>query len=151
MTKDGYDKLKEKLNYLMKTKRKEIAKNLEIARAHGDLRENAEYSAAKEQQSLNELKIVELAEKLTYARVIDEANIPKDKAYLGATVKILDMKLNEESEYTLVSEAEADILENKISVTSPIGKGLLGCKENEIVNIQVPAGLMEYKILKIVR
>ena len=151
MTRAGYKKLEDELNHRIKVKRKESARDLETARAFGDLRENAEYDAAKEAQSMNELRIAELSQKLGLAIVIDEQNIPKDQVYLGATVQLLDLKNNEKLEYTLVSENEADFLENKISATSPIGKGLLGHKENDRVEIQVPAGLLKYKILKITR
>ena len=150
-TKEGYKKLENQLNHLIKVRRKEIAKALEHARSFGDLHENAEYSAAKEEQVLNEQKIAELAARLSSARILDDSNIAKDRAYIGATVKIKDMKSNEEFEYILVSEAEADFTENKISVTSPIGKGLLGHRENETVAIQAPAGILHYKILKISR
>jgi transcription elongation factor GreA len=151
LTKEGYEKLKEKLDFLVKVRRKEIAAALEHARAFGDLRENGEYEAAKEEQNLNEIKIAELAEKLTFVRIINDSDIPKDKAYIGATVRLKDLKLNEELEYTLVSEAESDFSQNKISVTSPVGKGLLGRMENDTVEIVVPAGVLNYQILKISR
>lgn len=150
-TREGYAKLEKQLNHLIKVRRKEIAKALEHARSFGDLHENAEYNAAKEEQVLNEQKIAELAARLSSARILDDSNIDKDRAYIGATIKIKDMESNEEFEYILVSEAEADFTENKISVTSPIGKGLLGHKENETVAIEAPAGILNYKILKISR
>jgi transcription elongation factor GreA len=151
LTKEGYEKLKEKLDFLVKVRRKEIAAALEHARAFGDLRENGEYEAAKEEQNLNEIKIAELAQKLTSVRIINDSDIPKDKAYIGATVRLKDLKLNEELEYTLVSEVESDFSQNKISVTSPVGKGLLGRMENDTVEIVVPAGVLNYQILKISR
>lgn len=151
MTREGYKKLEEKLNHLVKVKRKEIAKMLQHAREFGDLRENAEYNAAKEEQTMNERKIAEISAKLTSTQIIDNMDLPHDKVYIGATVVIQDMATEEVTEYTLVSEAEADFNENKISVTSPIGKGLLGCMENDVVDIQVPAGILKYKILKITR
>ncbi|MCX7661202.1 MAG: transcription elongation factor GreA [Candidatus Omnitrophica bacterium] len=113
--------------------------------------ENAEYDAAKEAQALNEKKIAELEEKLSRARIIDDENIPKDKVLIGATVRLKDLNTDQEVEYTLVSELEADYEEGKISVTSPLAQGLLGHKENEIVEIKVPAGILKYKILKISR
>ena len=151
VTEGGYEKLKKELDYLIKVRRREIAQKIATAREHGDLRENAEYDAAKEEQGFNELKIQKLSQKLATARVLDEKEIPHDKVYLGATVRLLNLKDQEEIEYTLVSEVEADIMENKISVTSPLGKGLLGHCENDEVAIEVPAGLMKYKILKITR
>lgn len=151
MTQEGRDKLKEELRYLKHTRRKEIAHDLEVARSHGDLKENAEYDAAKEAQAMNERRIVELTEKLAVSRVLDDTDIPKDKAYLGATVTLKDMKDGEEITYKLVAEAEADFLEDKISVTSPIGKGLLGHGIGEELEIEVPAGTLRYKILDISR
>jgi transcription elongation factor GreA len=151
LTREGQLKLKEQLEYLVKVRRKEIAKALETARAFGDLRENAEYETAKTEQSLNEIKIKELAEKLTISQILDDTDIPKDKAYLGATVRLRDLDRDEEFDYMLVSDAEADFMENKISVASLIGKALLGHAVNETIQIQVPAGLLNYQILSISR
>ena len=151
LTKEGYKKLEEELNTLIKVRRKEIAEKLSHARSLGDLRENAEYDAAKEEQAMNERKIGELSAKLSSAQIIDTMDIPGDQAYIGATVKLADMNTDEELEYTLVSDAEADYLENKISVNSPIGKGLLGHRVEDIVDIEVPAGVKRYKILGISR
>jgi transcription elongation factor GreA len=151
LTREGQQKLKEQLDYLVKVRRKEIAKALETARAFGDLRENAEYETAKTEQSLNEIKIKELAEKLTISQILDDTDIPKDKAYLGATVRLRDLDRDEEFDYMLVSDAEADFMENKISVASLIGKALLGHTVNETIQIQVPAGLLNYQILSISR
>jgi len=151
ITREGYEKLREKLQYLVKVRRKEIAKQLETARGFGDLSENAEYETAKQEQALNEAKISELVSQLSVASILDDQNIAHDKAYIGATVRLLDLKDKQEIEYMLVSEAEADFLEGKISITSPVGKALLGKPVNEIVEIQVPAGLLAYKILQISR
>jgi transcription elongation factor GreA len=151
MTREGYEKLREKLTFLVNVRRKEIAKQLEHARSFGDLSENAEYETAKQEQALNEAKISELVGQLSSASIIDDRNIASDKVYIGARVKLFDLKGNEELEYTLVSEAEADFLEGKISVTSPVGKALLGKTENDVVEIQVPAGVLLYKVLRISR
>ena len=151
MTREGYRKLEEELNYLIKVRRKEIAQQLEHARSMGDLRENAEYSAAKEEKVMLEQKIGELSAKLSSAQILDHMDIPDDKAYIGATVRLKDMESGEEIEYTLVSDAEADFMQNKISVTSPVGKGLLGHEVNDVVEIQVPAGTLKYQILSISR
>jgi transcription elongation factor GreA len=151
LTQDGYVKLREKLEYLIRVRRKEIAKMLEHARSFGDLSENAEYDAAKEVQHMNEIQIAELAAKISSARVIGEGEIAGDKVYFGATVRLLDLKTNEEIQYTLVSEDEADFFKNKISVTSPVGKGLLGKVEGDTVEIEVPAGVLNYRIIKITR
>ena len=148
---EGYEKQRKKLEFLKTTKRRELAKAVGKARAHGDISENAEYDAAKEEQGLNEKRIFELEAKLARAEILDDTDIPKDEALLGATVKIKDMDSGGEFQYTLVSELEADYAEGKISVDSPIGKGLLGHKKNKIVKIEVPAGILKYKILKISR
>jgi transcription elongation factor GreA len=151
ITQEGYNKIKEDLNYLIQVRRKEIAKQLETARSHGDLKENAEYDAAKEAQAMNERRIAELTEKLTSSSIIKDADIPEGKAFLGSIVTIKDINSGEELQYQLVSEPEADVLENKISVKSPVGKGLMGTEEGQQVNIEVPAGTLKYQILKIER
>lgn len=151
MTKQGYEKLKNELDYLIKVRRKEIAQALAHAREFGDLSENAEYDAAKNEQAMNEQKIGDISGKLSNVIIIDNEDIPDDKVYIGAKVTIVDVNSGEEVEYMMVSDAEADYMENKISVTSPVGKGLLGHMENDEVEIQVPAGTLNYKILKITR
>jgi transcription elongation factor GreA len=151
LTRQGYEKLREQLEYLKTVCRREIVEELSKAIAHGDLSENAEYDAAKEAQAENEIRITELEKKLTGARIIDEENIPAGEVWIGATVKLKDLGSGEELKYTLVSEEEADYLQGKISISSPVGKGLLGHKENDIVQIKVPAGILRYKILKISR
>lgn len=148
---EGHEKAHKELEYLKNVRRKELSQEIAVARAHGDLRENAEYKAAKEAQALNEQRIAELESKLAESQILDDSKIPKDEALIGATLKLKDMDSGEEMEYTLVSELESDFSQGKISVTSPIGKGLLGHKKNEIVKIQVPAGRLRYKILKIKR
>lgn len=151
ITHKGYEKLKKEWDYLTTVKRRELSKAIGKAREHGDISENAEYDSAKEAQALNERKIAELEQTLANVQILDDTNIPKNEALLGATVKLKDMGSGEELEYTLVSEAVADFSQNKISVTSPVGKGLLGHKKNQIVKIKVPAGVLKYKILKISR
>lgn len=150
LTKEGYQKLAEELEHLKTVKRRQLAKAVGEARAHGDISENAEYDAAKDAQGLNEKKIAELEEKLANARILED-NMPKDEVLIGATVKLKDLDSGEEIDYTLVSELEADYSQNKISVTSPVGEGLLNHKENETVEIKIPAGTLKYKILKISR
>lgn len=151
LTREGYEKLREKLEYLKSVRRREISKEIGEAIAHGDISENAEYDAAKEAQGLNEKRIAELEDKLSRVRIIDDENIPKDRVLIGATVRLKDLDSGEELQYTLVSEVEADISQGKISTTSPVGKGLLGHKEKETVKIKIPAGILRYKILKISR
>ncbi|MDP3731880.1 MAG: transcription elongation factor GreA [Candidatus Omnitrophota bacterium] len=151
LTQGGYQKLFEELQLLKTVKRRQISKAIGEARAHGDISENAEYDAAKDAQAFNEKRIAELEGKLSRVRIIDDINIPKDEVLIGATVKLKDLDSGEELEYALVSELEADYAQGKISVTSPVGSGLLGHKENEVVEIKIPAGLLKYKILKISR
>ena len=151
ITREGYLKLEAELNHLIKIRRREVAEKLETARSMGDLRENAEYDAAKEEKVMLEQKIGEISGKLSSAQILDNMDIPADKVYIGAKVLLKELDTGEEVEYMLVSEAEADFFENKISTESPVGKGLLGHKEDDIVEIQVPKGTMRYQILKISR
>lgn len=151
LTRKGFEKLKEELDFLKTAKRRELAKAVGEARSHGDISENAEYDAAKDAQGLNEKRIVELEAKLAHAQILDEENMPKDQVLIGATVKLIDLDTDEELVYMLVSEIEASFAQGKISITSPVGKALLNHKENDIVEINVPAGILKYKILKISR
>ncbi len=151
LTREGYEKIRKELEHLKTVKRKALSKAIGEARAHGDISENAEYEAAKEAQGLNEKKISELDRILATSQILDDENISKDEVLIGATVKLKDMKSGEELVYMLVSEDEADYSQNKISVTSPVGSGLVNHKVNDIVEIKVPAGTLKYKILKISR
>ena len=151
LTPEGYEKLRKELEYLKTVKRRELSKAIGEARAHGDISENAEYDAAKEAQGMNEKKISELDGKLASAQILDSAAMSSDEVLIGATVKLKDMDSGEELEYTLVAEEEADFDANKISVQSPVGTGLLNHKKGDIVEIQVPRGILKYKILKISR
>lgn len=152
LTRKGCEKLTEELKYLKTVKRKEIANALHFARSLGDLRENSEYDAAKHAQALSEIKIAELEEKLIRVKILEEeTNIPKDKVSIGSTVKLKDLNSGKELQYTLVAEIESDYDQGKISTTSPVGKGLLGSKKNETIEINIPAGILRYKILKISR
>jgi transcription elongation factor GreA len=151
LTRDGYEKLRKELDELKKIKRKQLSKAIGEARAHGDISENAEYEAAKEAQGLNEKRISELENTLASARILDDDNIPKDEVLIGATVRLKDSSSGEEVEYTLVSEEEADYSNGKISVSSPVGSGLLNHKAGQTVEIKVPAGVLRYKIMKISR
>ncbi|MDD5019431.1 MAG: transcription elongation factor GreA [Candidatus Omnitrophica bacterium] len=151
LTQKGYEQLRQELDHLKTTKRREVAQAIAKARAMGDLSENAEYDAAKEAQGHLEKKIAELESKLSRARIIENENIPSDKVYIGASVKLLDIDTQEESEYMLVSPTEADYTQNKLSIESPIGKALLGRQAGEEVDIQVPAGTLKYRIVSISR
>ena len=150
LTQEGYEKLVSELEHLKTVKRRQLSKAVGEARAHGDISENAEYDAAKDAQGHNEKQIAELEEKLSRARILDK-DIPQDQVLIGAKVKLVDMDTEEEMEYILVSELEADFNQNKISVTSPVGEGLLGHREGEVVEIKVPVGMLKYKIIKISR
>ena len=151
LTQKAYDKLMEKLKYLKTVRSRELSEAIGKARDQGDISENAEYDAAKEAQGLNEKRIVELEEKLANAQILDDSNIDKDKAFIGATVTLEDLDRERELNYMLVAELEADFAEKKISVTSPVGKALLGHKVGDVIAIKVPAGDLNYKILKITR
>ncbi|MDD5135885.1 MAG: transcription elongation factor GreA [Candidatus Omnitrophica bacterium] len=151
LTPEGYEKLRKELEYMKTTKRRELSKAIGEARAHGDISENAEYDAAKEAQGLNEKRIAELDAKLASAQILDNAEISKDEVLIGATVKLKDMANGEELEYAIVAEEEADFAQNKISIQSPVGTGLLNHKKGDVVEIQVPRGVLRYKILSISR
>ncbi|MCP4650723.1 MAG: transcription elongation factor GreA [PVC group bacterium] len=151
LTRDGYEKLKKEYEHLKKVKRPEISRAIEKAREFGDLKENAEYHAAKEAMGMSEARISELEDIISRGRIVDDENIDKDKVLLGATVKIRDVADNEIEEYMLVSEAEADFSQNKISTASPLGQGILGHKKGDIVQVKIPAGMMTIEILEITR
>ncbi len=148
---EGFQKLRDELERLKTKERQKIAKAIGAARLLGDLSENAEYDAAKDAQAHNEAKIADLESRLSRARIIDKSAIPTDKIFIGATATLKDLDVDEELKYTLVSAEEANYEENKISILSPIGKALLGHAVDEVVEIQVPAGVLKYKILKIER
>ena len=150
LTQEGYERLASELENLKTVKRRQLSKAVGEARSHGDISENAEYDAAREAQAQNEKQIMELENKLAQVRILDK-NIPSDEVLIGATVKLKDMDTQEDLEYTLVSELEADYSQGRISVSSPVGQGLLGHKENEIAEIKIPAGILKYKIIKISR
>lgn len=149
LTREGRDKLCTELKYLKNEKRREIANSLAEARAHGDLSENAEYDAAKEAQAMNEKRIAELEDTLMRAELIDESKISKSEALLGNKIKVKDQKTSEEFVYMLVSEEESDFDSNKISVSSLVGRALLGHRVGDIVEIQAPAGMLRYGIIDI--
>jgi transcription elongation factor GreA len=151
LTREGYEKLKKDLQFLKSQKRREISDALEKARQMGDLSENAEYDSAKQAQAINEKRIMELEIKLASAKILDKEDIPADKAYIGATLKLVDIDSKEELIYTLVTEDEANFNEGRISVSSPVGKALLGLKKGDIASIKVPAGILKYKIIDISR
>ncbi len=150
-TAESLQKIKDEINYLENVERPRISQAIADARDKGDLSENAEYHAAKEEQSKVEYKIVQLKRLLTNARLIDEDKIDKSKALLYSTVKMKNLDLGTEMEYTLVPETESDPMQKKISVSSPVAKGVLGKKVGEIAEVQTPSGLMRLEILEITR
>lgn len=149
LTQEGYDNLDKELNYLKTEKRAEIAERIKVALGFGDLSENSEYDEAKTAQAENEVKIAELENKLRHAKIIDEKEIDTDTVQIGNTVKVLDIEFNEKVEYTIVGSTEVNLAENKISNESPLGEALLGAKKNETVDVNAPAGVMQYRILDI--
>ena len=151
LTPDGYEKLRKELEHMKKVKRKQLSRAIGEARSHGDISENAEYDAAKEAQGLNEKRIAELENKLAFAHIIDDSMMSKDEVLIGATVKLKDIDSGEDLEYKLVAEEEADYSQNKISVSSPVGTGLLNHKKGDKVEINVPGGVLRYKIVQIAR
>ena len=151
LTREGYDKLSEELTYLKTKKRREVAAQLEFARSLGDLRENAEYETAKEAKHQLEIRIGDLEHKLGSAQIVNPNDLPEGKAFLGAKLEIKNLGTGDILTYVLVAQDEADFSKGKISVTSPIGKGLLGKEVNDIAEIQVPAGKIKFQVLKIGR
>ena len=149
LTQDGLDNLKKDLHELKYTKRPAISQKVATARDHGDLKENAEYHAAREELSFVETKIQQIQDRVARARVIDESDVDTDEVSILNTVKVKDLKRNKEYSYILVSAEEADIKQDKISLSSPVGQGLLGKKVGDVTEIEVPAGLLKYEILSI--
>ena len=151
ITQEGLKKIKDELENRKVEVRLDIAGAIKEAKEQGDLSENAEYDSAKQSQAINEKRIRELEEKILTARILDNESISSDKAYIGAKLKLVDIDSKEEIDYMLVSEDEADYGQNRISISSPVGKALLGRKIGDIVNIKVPAGALRYKITGISR
>ena len=150
-TKEGLQRLKDEVRQLETVERPKISQQIAEARDKGDLSENAEYDAAKEAQGLLEAKISKLKNTLANARLVDDSKIDNTKVYILSTVKIRNTRNNAEVTYTLVAENEANLAEKKISIDSPIGKGLLGKSVGDIAEVQVPAGIIPFEILEISR
>ena len=151
VSKESFEKMKQELHEMLTVQRPAASRAIAEAREKGDLRENAEYDAAKEAQGLHEAKIAKLGEVLANARLLDESKLDTSKVLALSVVKIKNVKNGATMSYQLVSETEADLKAGKISVSSPIAKGLLGKKVGERTEIQVPAGKMEFEILEISR
>ena len=151
LTRERLIEMERELKELKSNGRKDMAQKIAEARGYGDLSENAEYDAAKEAQQHLELRIAKLEETLSRTQIIDTAGLLTDKVYILSLVRLQDMRTKQTIEYRLVDPEEADFEKNKISVTSPIGKGVMGKKQGEVVKIKVPAGMLEYKIVEIGR
>ncbi len=150
-TEEGLKKLKDELHEMKTVQRPRISEQIAEARDKGDLSENAEYDAAKEAQGLLEMKIAKMEELVSKARIIDNTLIDNSKVFILSRVKIKNVNNNMEMEYTLVAESEADLKEKKISVDSPIGKGLLGKKVGDIADVQTPNGIIKFEVMDIAR
>ncbi len=151
LTKEGLQRLKDELKELKTVERPRISAQIAEARDKGDLSENAEYDAAKEAQGLLEMKIAKMEELVANSRLIDESQVDTSKVFILSKVKIRNVANGASFSYMLVAENEANLKEGKISVDSPIGKGLMGKAQGEIAEVQTPAGMMKFEILEIAR
>ncbi|HBQ21296.1 MAG: transcription elongation factor GreA [Deltaproteobacteria bacterium GWA2_38_16] len=149
ITLEGHERLKEEIHRLKTKERPRIIKAIAEARAHGDLKENAEYHAAREEQGLLEARIAELENTLALAQVIDHKALSNGHIAFGATVTLLDLQTSQQKKYQIVGKFESDIKAGKIPIASPIARALIGRKVGEEVSIQVPKGLQEFEVLKI--
>ena len=149
LTPEGYEKLKNEIEYLKNQKRREVADRIRIAREFGDIAENAEYDDAKNEQAMVEQRIAMLEERLVSARVITKKDIAKDVVSVGSKVRLRDMGANKTFEYHIVGSAEANPAENRLSNESPVGKAILGRKKGEVVEVAAPRGALKFKILDI--
>ena len=151
LTYAGLKKLEDELHDLKVVKRKEVAGKIKEAREQGDLSENAEYDAAKDEQRDIEARIEEIEKILKNAEVVVEDEVDMDKVSVGCKIRVIDMEYDEEMELQIVGSTEVNSLQGKISNESPVGKALIGARKNDIVNVEMPAGVMRYKVLSIER
>jgi transcription elongation factor GreA len=151
MTKEGLEKLENELEELKVVRRKEVAEKIKQALAFGDLSENSEYDEAKNEQAQVEARIAQIEGMLKVARVVDNDSISTDAVSVGTRVKLLDVEFEEEEEYAIVGSSEADPSQNRLSYESPVGKALLGKKVGDVVEVEVPAGKIQFKVLDISR
>ena len=149
MTQEAYNKHRETIDHMENVEMPIIAEKIAEARAEGDLKENAEYHAQREAQGMLQAKINELKSKLSRATIVDPSKIPQDEVAFGATVTVLDVDLDDEEKITLVGDGDEDYDNGKYLITSPIGRGLLGKKKGELAEIQVPKGVINFKVLDI--
>jgi transcription elongation factor GreA len=149
LTQEGYEKLKEEIDYLRNDKRREVADRIRIAREFGDIAENAEYDDAKNEQAHLEARIAMLEERLLAARVIEAGEVKSDVVSIGSKVRLKDMDANQTVEYFIVGSAEANPTEHKLSNESPVGKAIMGHKKGEVVEVAAPRGSLKFKIIDI--
>jgi transcription elongation factor GreA len=149
MSKDGYDKLRAQLDHMKNDDMPRIAEQIALARAFGDLSENAEYDAAREAQGMLQARINDLQDKLARGMIVDRTVLPTDRIVFGSTVRVLDLDLKDEEDFVLVGPGEEDYDQNKILLTSPIGQGLVGKKIGDVVEITVPRGTLRLKVVEI--
>ena len=149
MTQEANNRRRAEVDEMENVQMPKIAEDIAAARAEGDLKENAEYHAQREKQGLLQAKIVQLRDRLSRAQIVDPSQIPKDEVAFGATVKVLDVDLDDEEEITLVGDGDEDYDSGKYLITSPIGRGLLGKKIGDVADIDVPKGTLQFKILEI--
>jgi transcription elongation factor GreA len=149
LTPEGYEKLKQEIEYLSSDKRREVADRIRVAREFGDIAENSEYDDAKNDQALLEHRIALLEERLLAARVIEKGDVSSDAVSIGSKVRLKDMEQNETIEYHIVGSAEANPAEHKLSNESPVGKAIIGKKKGEVVEVAAPRGSLKFKILEI--
>ena len=149
LTKEGYENLKNEIEYLSTEKRREVAERIKIAREFGDITENAEYDDAKNEQAMLEARIAKLEERIAAARVIEKKEIAKDVVSVGAKVRLRDVDAKQTVEYHIVGSAEANPAEFKLSNESPVGRAIIGHKKGETVEVTTPRGSLKYKILEI--
>ena len=149
MTEEGYKKILEELNYLENVQRPTISKQIAEARDKGDLSENAEYDAAKEAQGMLEMKIAQMKDVIANSRIIDESKLSTDTVQLLNKVTIKNLKTNQTMTYTIVSESEANLKEQKLAISTPIAKGLIGKKVGDVIEVDVPSGKMSFEIMEI--
>ena len=149
LTPEGYEKLKQEIEYLSNDKRREVAERIRVAREFGDIAENAEYDDAKNEQALVEHRIATLEERLRSARVLEKGDVKKDEVSVGSKVKLKDMETNKSVEYHIVGSAEANPAEQKLSNESPVGKAIMGHKKGDVVEAPTPRGAKKFKIMDV--
>jgi transcription elongation factor GreA len=149
LTPEGYEKLKQEIDYLRGERRREVAERIRVAREFGDIAENAEYDDAKNEQAMLEHKIAQLEERLANARVIDTGDVDTSVVSIGSKVRLRDVDANETVEYHIVGSAEANPAEQKLSNESPVGKAIMGRKKGETVEVSAPRGSLKFKIMDI--